>query len=139
MLGSGGVIVMDESTDMVDALYNVLRFYRHESCGQCTPCREGTGWIAKIVGRIRAGEGRMVDLDLLIDLSKRMCGRTICVLADAAAFPCMSFVQKFRPEFEDRIRKGRGHERRVSKGGPLVQLGAISRHNQEQLEAATHG
>ncbi len=131
MLGSGGVIVMDETTDMVDALYNVLRFYHHESCGQCTPCREGTGWLEKIVGRIRAGRGRPEDIDLLLDISARMCGRTICVLADAAAFPCESIVTKFRSEFEDRIRDGQGHERSVFVGGPLVQIGAISAHNQE--------
>ncbi|MCZ6793352.1 MAG: NADH-quinone oxidoreductase subunit NuoF [Planctomycetota bacterium] len=139
MLGSGGVIVMDETTDMVDALYNILRFYHHESCGQCTPCREGTGWLQKIVGRIRAGAGRPEDLDLLIDICERMIGRTICVLADAAAFPCESIVRKFRGEFEERIRAGTGHERLVPVGGPLVQIGAISAHNQERLEKRSHG
>ena len=136
MLGSGGVIVMDEDTDMVDALYNILRFYHHESCGQCTPCREGTGWIEKIVGRINAGYGRMEDLDLLLNICDEMVGKTICVLADAAAFPCESFTKKFRSEFEEKIRNGKGHERQVfpSAGGPLVQPTALSRHNQEFLK-----
>jgi len=138
MLGSGGVIVMDETTDMVEALYNILRFYAHESCGQCTPCREGTGWLAKICGRVHHGEGRPEDLDEMIDLAERMCGRTICVLADAAAFPCTSFIRKFRPEFEAKIAAGKGHERRISIGGPLVHPGAISAHNQEKL-AELHG
>jgi NADH-quinone oxidoreductase subunit F len=133
MLGSGGVIVMDETTDMVDALFNILRFYAHESCGQCTPCREGTGWLAKICGRIYHGEGRPEDLDHMLDLAERMCGRTICVLADAAAFPCVSFIRKFRDEFEARIRSGKGFERRVFPGGPLVRPGTLSAHNQEQL------
>jgi NADH-quinone oxidoreductase subunit F len=138
MLGSGGVIVMDETTDMVDALYNILRFYHHESCGQCTPCREGTGWLEKIAGRIRGGEGRPEDPDLLLDICQRMVGRTICVLADAAAFPCESIVKKFRAEFEERIRKGGGYERRVFTGGPLVQIGSLTAHNQEKLEEKRH-
>ncbi len=139
MLGSGGVIVMDETTDMVSALYNLMRFYHHESCGQCTPCREGTGWLEKIVGRIYHGRGRMEDLDLLLNICDQMVGKTICVLADAAAFPCESIVKKFRPEFEERIRKGKGHERRVfpAAGGPLIQIGALSRHNQETREKPT--
>jgi len=141
MLGSGGVIVMDETTDMVDALYNILRFYHHESCGQCTPCREGTGWLEKIVGRIRDGRGRMEDLDLCLEICDMMVGKTICVLSDAAAFPCESIIRKFRPEFEERIRKGSGFTRPEPRpGGPLVQIGAISAHNQEKLaEASAHG
>lgn len=137
MLGSGGVIVMDDTTDMVDALYNILRFYHHESCGQCTPCREGTGWLEKIVGRIRAGHGRTEDLDLCLEICDMMCGKTICVLADAAAFPCESIIKKFRGEFEEKIRNGSGHSRRIfpSLGGPLVQIGAISAHNQDERKA----
>jgi NADH-quinone oxidoreductase subunit F len=131
---------MDDTTDMVDALYNLLRFYHHESCGQCTPCREGTGWLEKIVGRVRDGHGRMEDLDLCLEICDMMVGKTICVLADAAAFPCESFIKKFRGEFEARIQQGSGHARPVfpSPGGPLVQIGAISAHNQEKREAAHH-
>ncbi len=138
MLGSGGVIVLDETTDMVDALYNILRFYHHESCGQCTPCREGTGWIEKIVGRIRAGHGRREDLDLLLEICDMMVGKTICVLADAAAFPCESFIKKFRGEFEERIRAGSGHSRPAPVGGPLVQRGALSAHNQPPPSPLVH-
>jgi NADH-quinone oxidoreductase subunit F len=100
MLGSGGIIVMDEDTCMVDALWNLLKFYHHESCGQCTPCREGTGWIAKMAGRFANGEGRDGEIDQLDEVAWGMVGRTICVLADAAALPTRSFVQKFRSEFE---------------------------------------
>ena len=106
MLGSAGVIVMDETTCMVDALLNVMRFYHHESCGQCTPCREGTGWLEKIVHRIAHGEGRMEDLDLIVDVCDRMVGKTICALADAAAFPAESIVIKFKDDFVDAIQNG---------------------------------
>ena len=139
MLGSGGVIVMDHKTDMVDALYNILRFYAHESCGQCTPCREGTGWLQKICGRILKGDGRPEDPDMMIDLAEKMCGRTICVLADAAAFPCESIVRKFRSEFDAMISPGEGHERTIHLGGPLVQPGALSAHNQEKLDELRGG
>ncbi|MEE2856124.1 MAG: NADH-ubiquinone oxidoreductase-F iron-sulfur binding region domain-containing protein, partial [Planctomycetota bacterium] len=106
MLGSAGVIVMDETTCMVDAMLNVMRFYHHESCGQCTPCREGTGWLAKITHRIAQGEGRMEDLDLIQDVCDRMVGKTICALADAAAFPAESIVKKFKSDFESAIQNG---------------------------------
>jgi len=139
MLGSGGVIVMDSETDMVDALYNILRFYAHESCGQCTPCREGTGWLQKICGRILKGQGRPEDPDMMIDLAEKMCGRTICVLADAAAFPCESIVRKFREEFDALITPEGGHERKILPGGPLVQPGALSAHNQEKLDELQGG
>jgi NADH-quinone oxidoreductase F subunit len=105
MLGSAGVYVMDESTCMVDALYNTLRFYHHESCGQCTPCREGTGWLEKILHRLEDGHGRTEDLKLLTDICDGMVGRTICVLADAAAMPTRSFVQKFKAEFDAHIER----------------------------------
>ena len=90
---------MDETTDMVDALLNIMKFYHHESCGQCTPCREGTGWLEKVVHRLHVEQGRKEDLDLVFDICDRMIGKTICVLADAAAFPAMSFIDKFRDEF----------------------------------------
>jgi NADH-quinone oxidoreductase subunit F len=107
MLGSGAVIVLDDQQCMVDCLANLMHFYHHESCGQCTPCREGTGWLDKITHRILAGEGRMSDIDLLIKVADNMKGRTICALSDAAALPVLSFVTKFRDEFEYYVREGR--------------------------------
>jgi NADH-quinone oxidoreductase subunit F len=103
MLGSGGMIVMDENVDMAKALKVLVDFYHHESCGQCTPCREGSGWLKKIMDRIESGRGREGDLDLLIDVADNMMGKTICVFADAMAMPVKSFVTKFRKEFEDKI------------------------------------
>jgi NADH-quinone oxidoreductase subunit F len=104
MLGSGGVIVMDEDTCMVDAVWNLMRFYHHESCGQCTPCREGTGWLEKICERLENGHGQEGDLKLLYEVGDNMCGRTICVLADAAAWPAQSYSTKFKAEFEEHIK-----------------------------------
>jgi NADH-quinone oxidoreductase subunit F len=104
MLGSGGVIVMDETTSMVKALTNLAHFYAHESCGQCSPCREGTGWAHKILQRILAGEGRMEDLDQLKAIADNMAGKTICVLADALAMPIWSYLKHFRHEFEAQIK-----------------------------------
>ncbi|RME03595.1 MAG: NADH oxidoreductase (quinone) subunit F [Planctomycetota bacterium] len=103
MLGSAAIIVMDEDTCIVDALYNLMRFYHHESCGQCTPCREGTGWLEKIVARIEKGHGRPEDLELLDEIGNNMVGKTICVLADAAVMPCQSYIKKFRDEFQAHI------------------------------------
>ncbi len=107
MLGSGAVIIMDETRCMVDMLNVILHFYHHESCGQCTPCREGTGWLEKIVNSILLGRGRPQDIELLDTVAQNMKGRTICALSDAAALPTISFVQKFRDEFEFYIREGR--------------------------------
>lgn len=106
MLGSGAVIVIDDSNSMVDLLGVLMHFYHHESCGQCTPCREGTGWLNKIVHRILHGQGEAKDLDLIKKVSEQMMGKTICALSDAAAMPAISFVTKFRGEFESYIRKG---------------------------------
>lgn len=106
-LGSGGMIVLDETTCMVSALENLSVFYHHESCGQCTPCREGTGWVEKIMHRMRAGEGRPEDCAMLLDIADKMQGRTICALADALAMPVRSYIQKFRSEFEDYVRLGK--------------------------------
>lgn len=105
MLGSGGVIVMDEDTCMVKALANLAHFYSHESCGQCSPCREGTGWARKILDRIVIGEGRIEDLDNLHRIADNMAGKTICVLADALAMPIWSYLKNFRGEFEDYINR----------------------------------
>ncbi len=103
MLGSGAVIVMDDTTCMVRALERLSYFYHEESCGQCTPCREGTGWLYRVVHRIENGQGRMEDLDLLLSVSDNIQGRTICALGDAAAMPVRSFVNHFRSEFEHHI------------------------------------
>ena len=103
MLGAGSVIVMDDSTCMVRALARLSHFYYEESCGQCTPCREGTGWLARVMHRIEHGEGRPEDLTLLDDVASRISGRTICALGDAAAMPVMSFLKHFRKEFEYHI------------------------------------
>ena len=99
MLGSGAVIVMDETTDMVKALQRISRFYYSESCGQCTPCREGTGWLYRLVTRIVEGKGRPEDLELLDSVASKIEGRTICALGDAAAMPVRSFVKHYRHEF----------------------------------------
>lgn len=107
MLGSGAVIVIDDSQCMVDMLGVLTHFYHHESCGQCTPCREGTGWLNKIVHSILEGKGRLQDIELLEKVADNMKGRTICALSDAAALPVLSFVSKFRDEFEFYVREGR--------------------------------
>jgi NADH-quinone oxidoreductase subunit F len=106
-LGAGSMIVMDETTCMVKALKRLSYFFYEESCGQCTPCREGTGWLYRVVKRIVDGQGRMEDLDLLTDVSSNISGRTICALGDAAATPVLSFVKHFRPEFEYYIQHGK--------------------------------
>ncbi len=106
-LGSGGMIVMDDHTCMVEALENLAMFYHHESCGQCTPCREGTGWVEKILHRFCHGEGRREDIALLLNLADNMQGRTICALADGLAMPVRSYVTKFRNEFEHYVQTGR--------------------------------
>jgi NADH-quinone oxidoreductase subunit F len=100
MLGSGGVIVFDDSADMVYQIMRLAHFYAHESCAQCTQCREGTAWTTTILRRILAGDGKMEDLDLLLDLAEQMTGRTICPLADSCAAPVVSGIKKFRDEFE---------------------------------------
>ncbi len=104
MLGSGGITVLDEQVDMVSAIYNTMRFYHHESCGQCTPCREGTGWLEKVAHRFHHDEGHQGDVELLADICKNMRGRTICVLADAAAMPMQGFLQYFKKDFEAKIK-----------------------------------
>jgi NADH-quinone oxidoreductase subunit F len=103
MLGSAGVMVMDSSTCMVAAMARIAHFYDHESCGQCTPCREGCGWLLRVLNRIEAGNGMQQDLDLLLSVSNNIIGNTICALGDAAAMPAISFVTKFRGEFQHHI------------------------------------
>ncbi|MCA1788603.1 MAG: NADH-quinone oxidoreductase subunit NuoF [Thioalkalivibrio sp.] len=107
MLGSGAVIVMDETTDMVRVLQRISRFYFSESCGQCTPCREGTGWLYRMLTRIVEGRGRPEDLQRLDDVASKIEGRTICALGDAAAMPVRSFIKHYRHEFEHYIQHGK--------------------------------
>ncbi|NOZ10150.1 MAG: NADH-quinone oxidoreductase subunit NuoF [Gammaproteobacteria bacterium] len=109
MLGAGSVIVMDDTTCMVKVLERISYFYYEESCGQCTPCREGTGWLYRVIHRIANGQGRSEDLDLLMDMTTKIAGRTICALGDAAAMPVASFIKHFRGEFETHIESGRCH------------------------------
>jgi NADH-quinone oxidoreductase subunit F len=103
MLGSGGFIVMDESTSIVKNLFTFARFYHHESCGQCSPCREGTAWMEKILHRLIDGHGTMEDIDLLWDIQSKIEGNTICPLGDAAAWPVASAIRHFRSEFEEYV------------------------------------
>lgn len=106
MLGSGGFIAMDETTSVVQNLWNFTRFYHHESCGQCSPCREGTGWMEKILHKILHGHGTLADVDLLWDLQKNIEGKTICPLGDAAAWPVASAIRHFRKDFEEYVTNG---------------------------------
>ncbi len=110
MLGSGGFIVMDESTSIVHNLYTFTRFYHHESCGQCSPCREGTGWMEKILHKILDGHGTIEDIDLLWDIQSKIEGNTICPLGDAAAWPVASAIRHFRHEFEAYIQHPQAHQ-----------------------------
>ncbi len=106
-LGSAGIMVMDSSTCMVKALLRIAHFYAHESCGQCTPCRQGCGWLEDILVRIEHGKGRAEDIDLLKSIADNIEGNTICALGEAAAWPVQSFVKRFRPEFEAHVTEGR--------------------------------
>ncbi len=105
LMGTAGMLVMDETVDMVSWLRRVAHFYQHESCGQCTPCREGTGWLEQIITRIDDGEGNLRDLDLLLDLGDQMEGRTVCAFADAAVWPVRNAVERFREDFEAKCKK----------------------------------
>ena len=105
-LGTASVMVFTEGTCPVAVLLRIARFYAHESCGQCTPCRDGTGWLERIVESIEFGHGRPGDCDLLISAANQIMGNTICALGDAAAIPVISFVQQFSQDFEDHIRLG---------------------------------
>ena len=105
MPGSGAVVVMEDGTDVVEVCARLMRFYAHESCGQCTPCREGTGWLAKLCSRVADGEGKPGDVELLANVANGISGKTICPLGDAAAWPMLGFLTKFRKDFENRITK----------------------------------
>jgi NADH-quinone oxidoreductase subunit F len=118
MAGSGGVIVMDETTRMVEALQAAVEFFAHESCGQCSPCREGTGWMHRIMQRVVSGKGAKRDLDDLLGIAGDMEGKTICVFADAAAWPVQSYITKFREEFEAHLQCGTREERKEAAACP---------------------
>jgi NADH-quinone oxidoreductase subunit F len=107
LLGSAGIIVMDETTCMVWAAENLLHFYAHESCGKCTPCREGCDWLHRILGKIERGEGQMKDVDLLLSIANNITGKTLCAFGDAAATPVLTTVKLFRAEYEAHVREGR--------------------------------
>ncbi len=108
MLGSGGFIAMDETTSVVKNLFNFTRFYHHESCGQCSPCREGTGWMERILRKILDGKGTIADIDLLWDIQSKIEGKTICPLGEAAAWPVASAIRHFRAEFEEYVKNPKG-------------------------------
>jgi NADH-quinone oxidoreductase subunit F len=111
MLGSGAVIVMDETRDMVESLLRLSYFYMHESCGQCTPCREGTGWLWRMVDRIEHGQGRAEDLAKLDNVAESIMGRTICALGDAAAMPVRAMLKHFRHEFEAKVEQAQAKDK----------------------------
>lgn len=121
MLGSGGFIVYDETSCIVRNTWNFARFYHHESCGQCSPCREGTGWMEKVLHRIEYGKGRQEDIDLLVDVAKKIEGNTICPLGDAAAWPVAAAIRHFRHEFEYHIH----HPERVFQADHVYQPGMV--------------
>ena len=107
-LGTAAVIVMDKSTDIVKAIARLSKFYMHESCGQCTPCREGTGWVWRVMERMVVGNATVAEIDLLLDVCSEIEGHTICALGDAAAWPVQGLFRHFRPEVERRILEYRG-------------------------------
>jgi len=103
-LGTAAVIVMDKSTDIVRAIARISYFYKHESCGQCTPCREGTGWLARVCQRLADGDGRPGDVELMAHVAVGIAGNTICALGEAAAWPMLGFITKFRADFEAKLK-----------------------------------
>jgi len=109
MLGSGGVILIDDSQNLVKQIARAARFFAHESCAQCTQCREGTAWTTKILERMVAGDGTAEDLDTLLDISDNMTGKTICVLSDSCATPVVSGINKFRADFEALVKRKKAH------------------------------
>ena len=103
-LGTAAVIVMDQSTDVIKAIWRLAKFYKHESCGQCTPCREGTGWMMRVMERLVRGDAEVEEIEMLLDVTKQVEGHTICALGDAAAWPIQGLIRHFRNEIEDRIK-----------------------------------
>jgi len=111
-LGTAAVIVMDQSTDVVKAIWRLAKFYKHESCGQCTPCREGTGWMMRVMERLVTGDADLEEIDMLLDVTKQVEGHTICALGDAAAWPIQGLIRHFRGDIEERI----AHKRKPRRG-----------------------
>ncbi len=123
-LGTAAVIVMDKSTDVIDAILRLSKFYKHESCGQCTPCREGTTWLADILERMKIGNADFAEIDSLEELTRQIEGHTICALGDAAAWPVQGLIKHFRPEMEERIEAyHRTHPRLSPRYAPFKQIG----------------
>jgi NADH-quinone oxidoreductase subunit F len=118
MLGSGAIIVVDDSNSVLDVALKVAKFYRHESCGKCTPCREGTNWTVKMLERVKSGEATPMDLDIMASVQTQIIGHCLCVLGDAMAMPIGSMIAKFRPEFEAHIEAAR--QRNPYAGEPPV-------------------
>jgi NADH-quinone oxidoreductase subunit F len=118
MLGSGGIIVVDDSARILDVAMKVARFYEHESCGKCTPCREGTNWTVKMLERIESGEATPMDLDIMSSVCEHIIGNCLCVLGDAMAMPIGSMIEKFRPEFEAEIEAARARGEDLLAAGP---------------------
>jgi NADH-quinone oxidoreductase subunit F len=121
-IGTGGIIVMDEDADLIDVCLRIVHFFHHESCGQCTPCREGNGWMEKLLKRIKKGDATSKDIDLLYEVASNIENRTVCALGDACAWPVKGFIKKFRNEFEKYIKSERTftppnavHSKRASK------------------------
>jgi len=107
-LGTAAVIVMDQQTDVIKAIWRLAKFYKHESCGQCTPCREGTGWMMRVMDRLVKGDAEPEEIDMLLDVTKQVEGHTICALGDAAAWPIQGLIRHFRGDIEERIAHKRG-------------------------------
>ena len=124
LLGSAACIVLDDSVCMVWLAMNLLHFYRHESCGKCTPCREGGDWLFKLLQRIERGEGQMKDLDLLFGVANNISGKTLCAFGDAAATPVLTTMKLFRAEYEAHVREGRCTLPAPWRGTSLLHAGA---------------
>lgn len=113
-LGTAAVIVMDKKVDMIDAISRLAYFYKHESCGQCTPCREGTGWLWMMLERMKKGDAKLEEIDQLQELTKQIEGHTICALGDAAAWPVQGLIRHFRPEMEARILEAQPEKEKIA-------------------------
>jgi NADH-quinone oxidoreductase subunit F len=140
-LGTAAVIVMDQSTDIIKAIWRLSKFYKHESCGQCTPCREGTGWMMRVMDRLVKGEAEVEEIDMLFDVTKQVEGHTICALGDAAAWPIQGLIRNFRDEIEDRIKAQKTGEMILVGSGLWGQRGGggvARRHRGERWRHSRH-